>query len=228
MRDVLTRGRLPRRDCRSCRRLRLVIGLQRGIVFRNAAVQRRHLQPLLGQDAGLAGIAVEERAVDRHQRAAQQIEAAGEQHKIPVCRLQPGRVVLAEIGNRAIARRQAAQQPHQLHIAPRFAFQSARRAHLVEIAVQIEPQEIGRIIRRLAGAAVGSDIAETQLVQIERIDIGVDGTNRIVPTDVILQTRRQETCLIAALTRLVGAVRRHTGNRTSACVADDGNSCPAS
>jgi len=36
-----------------------------------------------GQDAGLAGIAVEERAVDRHQGAAQQIEAAGEQHKNP-------------------------------------------------------------------------------------------------------------------------------------------------
>jgi len=86
----------------------------------------------------LLASAVEERAVDRHQGAAQQIEAAGEQHKIPVRRLQPGRVGRAEIGDRAIGRRQAAQQPHQLHIAPRLALQPARRAHLVEIAVQVE------------------------------------------------------------------------------------------
>src|SRR5438128_12183798 len=85
-----------------------------------------------------------------------------------------------------------------------------------------------RIIRRLAGAAAGADVAETQLVQVERIDIHVDGTNRIVPANVILQTRRQKTCLIAALARLIGAVRRHASNRTLARVADNGNSCPAS
>src|SRR3984893_7831762 len=47
LRDVLTRGRLTRRYCRS-RLLRLVGGIQRGIVLRDAAVQRRHLllQPL--------------------------------------------------------------------------------------------------------------------------------------------------------------------------------------
>src|SRR5438128_11536530 len=86
-----------------------------------------------------------------------------------------------------------------------------------------------RIIRRLAGAAAGADVAETQLVQIERIDIDVDGTNRIVPANVILQTRRQKTGLIAALARFVAAVRRrHAGNRTLARIADEANSCPAS
>jgi len=78
------------------------------------------------------------------------------------------------------------------------------------------------------GAAVRSDMAKIEFVQVERIDIGINGTNRIVLADVILQTRRQETCLIAALTRLVGALRRHTGNRTFPRVADDENSCPAS
>src|SRR5207244_8046759 len=47
-------------------------------------------------------------------------------------------------------------------------------------------------------------------------------------SNVILQTRRQKTCLIAALARLIGAVRRHASNRTLARVADNGNSCPAS
>jgi hypothetical protein len=44
----------------------------------------------------------------------------------------------------------------------------------------------------------------------------------------IPQTRRQKTCLIAALARLIGAARRHARNRTLARVADDGNSCPTS
>src|SRR5207248_6234361 len=57
LRDVLTRERLSRRYYCSCSLLRLVVGRHRGIVFRDAAVHRRHLllQPLFGPDAGLAG-----------------------------------------------------------------------------------------------------------------------------------------------------------------------------
>ena len=65
-------------------------------------------------------------------------------------------------------------------------------------------------------ALYGSDIAETQLVQMERIDISIYRTNRIVPADVILQTRRQKTCLIAAVADLVGTVH-HTTNCTPGC-----------
>jgi hypothetical protein len=106
--------------------------------------------------------------------------------------LRPARgQALAEIGDRAIARGQTPQQPDHFGIAPRLAFQPARRAHLVEIAVQVKLQQIGRIIRRLAGAAFRPDVAEVQFVQIERIDIGVDRPHRIVPTDVILYARRK-------------------------------------
>jgi hypothetical protein len=58
---------------------------------------------------------------------------------------------------------------------------------------------------------------ETQLVQVERIDIAIDRPNRIVSVDVILQTSRQKACLIAAQARFVSAVRRrHAGKPTLA------------
>jgi hypothetical protein len=87
--------RWRRRARRRGRLLRLVIGRQRSMVFGDAAVQRRHplLQPPFGQDAGFAGIAVKERTVERHQFAAQQLQAAGQQHKLSIGRPQPGRVV---------------------------------------------------------------------------------------------------------------------------------------
>jgi hypothetical protein len=149
------------------------------MVLGDAAVQHPPSAPpasFFGQDAGFAGIAVKERTVERHQFAAQQLQAAGQQHKLSIGRPQPGRVVpgsslrpargqaLGEIGDHAIAGRQTPQQPDHLGIAPCLSFQPARRAHLVEIAVQVKFQQIARVTRRLAGTAVRPDTAEIQCV----------------------------------------------------------------
>jgi hypothetical protein len=81
---------------------------------------------------------------------------------------------------------------------------------LVEIAVQVKLQQIGRIIRRLASATFRPDVAEVQFVQIERIDIGIDRPHRIVPTDVILYARRKQAHLLAVVADLVAALRQAT------------------
>jgi hypothetical protein len=118
------------------------IGLQSSAIGLDIALQRHELlrQPLARHDARLARIAVEKRAVDRHQIAAQQFEIARQHHEVPVRSLQRVPVVLAEIADRTIAEHKAPQKPDQLHIASRLALKTPRRSHLIEIAIQIELQ----------------------------------------------------------------------------------------
>jgi hypothetical protein len=78
---------------------------------------------------------MKKRTIDGHQRAAEQVELARNLNKIKVRRFQSGPVVLAEIADRAIARRQSAQQPHHLNIARRLTLQATRGANLVEITI---------------------------------------------------------------------------------------------
>jgi hypothetical protein len=110
---------------------------------------------------------------------------------------------------------------------PRLAFQPTRRAHLVEIAVQIQLEQIGRSVGRLAGSAVRADGAKAERAHIECVNIRVDRTHRIVRGDVIRDARRQQARLLAALAGLVSATY-HDAKRTSAPHADEENSCPAS
>ena|SRR6516165_1589658 len=83
-------------------------------------------QPLARENALLAGIAVEERAVDRNNTAADKPELANQQYEVAVRRLQRLPVLLAKVGDRSIARPQVLQKPDQLQIAARFPLQPPR------------------------------------------------------------------------------------------------------
>ncbi len=83
-----------------------------------------------------------------------------------------------------VVRRQAAGQPHDLHVAPRFALQPPAR--LVEVAVDIEFQQNRGMITRPAGFP-RFDPAKAQTAQIKLIDKDIDHPNRIVLADPVLQ-----------------------------------------
>src|ERR1700688_3421671 len=53
-----------------------------------------------------------------------------------------------ELGNRLVIRRQPSQQPRQLNVPSALRFQSPRGTDLLPIAVQVELQQIVRIITR--------------------------------------------------------------------------------
>jgi hypothetical protein len=157
---------------------------------------------------------MEERPVDRHHIAAQQLQLMQRPHKTTVRRLQRRSVVLAELADRPVARHQTLQQPHHLHVAPRLALQPPRRTHLVQVAIQIKPQQIGRVIRRLPRTSLAIGMAETQRRNIQRANIRRDRTNRVVRSNVIIHPRRQQAALLAALSSLEPA-NRHATNRTA-------------
>ncbi len=121
------------------RRLRAVVGLQLPAIGLDVAVECRHLlgKPLARHDARLAGVTVEERAVDRHQRATRQAKFTHEQHKLTVHRFERAPIIAAETGNGPMAGRQAPQQPDQFEIALGLSLQPARGTDLIEIAVEI-------------------------------------------------------------------------------------------
>ena len=169
---------------------------------------------------------MEERPVDRHKRAADKIKLAHDKHKGAVRGLERRPVLLAESGDRAIAGRQSLQQPDQFQIALRLPLQTARRAHLVEIAVQIKLQQIGRVVRRLAHSHTTLGMPKAELSKIERFHIALDRPHRIVRRHVIFNPRRQKARLLPARAGFECAIR-HKTNRTSTpqltCY-----SCPAS
>src|SRR4051812_46356439 len=191
-------------------RFRGVIRLERAAIGLDILVQRRKLllQLLARLDASFAGIAVEECSVDRHQFSAQQPGLTRQQHEVPVRSLQRRPIVLAEITDRSIGRCQPLEQPDHFQIALRLLLQPARRANLVQVPVQIQLQKIRRIIRWLASSiAPRTRVAEPQLIEIERLDVGLDRTNWIVSSDVILNPRGQKAGLLPAYAGLEWAIR---------------------
>ena len=83
------------------------------------------------------------------------------------------------------------QQPDDLDVAMTFGLKPAARPHPVEIAVNIELQQIAR---RVAGAArrLRLDPLETSGLQIKPIDEGVDEADGIVGADIIIDRLGQK------------------------------------
>jgi hypothetical protein len=124
------------------RRLRGIVGIERGAISLDLALDlRQPFRELAARpNARLAGVAVEKRAVDPHQFAAQEAEFASQNHKITVRRLERRPVVLAKAGDRPIAGRKPLDEPHQLDIAPCFLLQAPRRADPVQVPIKVKLQ----------------------------------------------------------------------------------------
>ena len=116
---------------------RCIIVFQRLAVSLDLPVQVCDLfgEPPARENARLAGVAMEEGAVERNKGSAHETEFTCQQHETAVHRLQGLPVLLAEVGDGSIARLQAVEQPHQFQIARRFPLQPTRRSDLVDVAV---------------------------------------------------------------------------------------------
>src|ERR1700694_1908696 len=86
---------------------------------------------------------------------------------------------------------QAPQQPDDFNVTIAFGLKPAARPHPVEIAVDIELQEIAG---RVAGTArrLRLDPLETGGLQIKPIDEGVDEADGVVDADVIVNRLGQK------------------------------------
>ena len=66
----------------------------------------------------------------------------------------------------------------------------------MQIAVKIEPQQIGRSVRRAAGVLDGG-FGKTQRAQVQAGDEGIQKADGIIGGDVILQAFGQQQGLVA-------------------------------
>jgi hypothetical protein len=75
--------------------------------------------------------------------------------------------------------RKPGEQPHHFDVAASFTLEPAARMHTVEITINVELQERGRMIRRPTCAG-RLNATEPKFSQIEGRNEGVDHANRIV------------------------------------------------
>ena len=131
------------------------------------------------------------RAVDRNARLRQQAHLAAQLDELRTDLLDRRAVVLAEIGDRLVIRRQPSEQPHHLEIALALALEPPARLDAIEIAVDVELEVQRRVV---AGPADVGRLGrlEAQLVEIERLDERIDDANRIALVDPLIEAFRQQ------------------------------------
>jgi hypothetical protein len=100
-------------------------------------------------------------------------------------------VVLAEIRDCLVVRRQPTKQPHDLDVAAGFAFQSAARLHAVEIAVNVQFQIDRRMIRRPTGCR-RIDAVKPKIAKIQGVHEDVDHANRIALVNPVIEAFRRQ------------------------------------
>lgn len=92
--------------------------------------------------------------------------------------------------------------------------QPTRRPDLVDVAVKVELQQIGRIVRWLADPfSLAIRMAKAEFGKVENTNEALDCPDRVVRPDIILNPSRKQTGLVAALAGLECAIR-HEQKRT--------------
>src|SRR5207302_7269423 len=125
------------------------------------------------------------------QLAAKQFQLLAQLRELLTNPLDGLQVVAPKVSDRFEVRAELSQQPHHFDVDFRLALQHSRRAHSIQISVQVEPQKVARIVsrpprlRRLRPP-------ESQLGQIETGNKRIDEANRIVLGDIILHRFRKE------------------------------------
>jgi hypothetical protein len=138
------------------------------------------------EHAADAGGGAELRTVDSDPLAADQANRACELDQFCTRCRHCIAVRSPELGNGLVVRIQTLQQPHQLHIAVALCLQPPRGAHLMQISIQIQLQQIARIVTRTPGRC-GFGSREPKLFHLQPVDECVDHTAHMLVWHQIVQ-----------------------------------------
>jgi hypothetical protein len=117
--------------------------------------------PTLTEHAESAGRGTNLRTIDRHKYASEEPLVAAKKNEGAAGTDDSSAVVTPEISNRLMVGRETTDEPHHLDVALALALEPARRADLVEVTVNVELQQVARIIARTASRS-GCRSFETQ------------------------------------------------------------------
>jgi hypothetical protein len=170
-------------------------------------------------------------AVNGHRPLGEQLQLAAHDHEAAADVADSGTVVVPEVGNGFEVRRQATREPHELDVALALVLQPSAGLDAIEVAVDVDLQQDGGVVGR-PPCAGRCGAVETQLLQVELVDEGVNHPDRVVLGDEVVQALRHQgdlTSLLAFDESLHGRLARcdasiypirgrfHTGSAKSGC-----------
>jgi hypothetical protein len=91
---------------------------------------------------------------------------------------------------------QATQQPDHLQIACGLRLEPPAGAHPIDVSINVELQQIGRIVAR-STRVFRLNAPETGFLQVTLINERLNETHGIFSTDVIINCSRQKQSLVA-------------------------------
>jgi hypothetical protein len=108
-------------------------------------------------------------SVDRQQLAAVEVEPPAQQHELAENAANRRTIVAPKVGNRLKVGLQAAKQPDDLDVAATLALQPSARSDPVEVAVNVELQQVARRVARTP-RRFRLDAPETRCREVEPVD----------------------------------------------------------
>jgi len=155
----------------------------------------RLLKLLLVEALGATVDGFELAAVDGDQVSAEELKLLAKEGELPADQADGLAVIPSEVCDGLEIGRETFDEPHDFDVAMRFPFQLTAGAYAVEIAIEVELQEITRVIRRSTGILENS-MGETHLIQVKGVEECVDKANGAFLRDVIIESFREEGHLI--------------------------------
>jgi hypothetical protein len=117
------------------------------------------------QVAACGGYRLELTAIDGHPLARDQSHFAAELYEGSTGSSERLAIVLAVIGNGLEVRLESIEQPHDFDIALAFGFETARGTNTLEIAIQVQLQQICRVVGRTP-RAFGNRSSKPELLEV--------------------------------------------------------------
>jgi hypothetical protein len=152
---------------------------------------------LLLCDISLSSIdSFEFRAIDGHQVAAEEVELMAEEGEFPAHLANGLAVISAKVGDGLKVGCEAFDEPRDLQVAMRFSFQHTAQADPIEVAIKVELQEVGGMVWGTS-SFLEDGVPETEVLEIKRIDIGVDEAHWVLLGDEIIECFGEERQLVS-------------------------------
>ncbi len=150
------------------------------------------LLDLAGREVAVTRVdGLELAAIDGDHGLRKQLQLSAQFNEAPAHVADAFAVVAAEVSNRLEVRRQAARQPHQFDIALRLPLKTPAGLQAIEIAVDVDLEQHGRVIRRPASRS-GFNTFKAQVLKIQLVDERVDHADRVVVPDEVVQALWQQ------------------------------------